>query len=141
MYKRQVYWVAEEVQMHQKYIGKTKQNHWKTKRRARKSEEYEQTPATTAVGTTTVWPWQPPRAVVVTTVGPWWLLVRVASCFSERRVLASWCIALGRGVFFSLGYFGPLCKLLLILMAHTSLAWIHLKYFSQNLGLNHRNLQ
>ena len=125
------------------YKGKTKQNRWKTKRRTRKPKEYEQTPATTAVGTTTVWPWQPPRAVVVTTVQPWWLLVRVAGCFLERRVLASWCIALGRGVFLSLGYFGPLCKLLLILMAqaHTSLAWIHLKHFSPKRGLNHRNLQ
>ena len=52
-----VYWVRLEVQIHQKYIGKTKQNSWKTKHRARKSEEHEQTPATTAVGTTTVWPW------------------------------------------------------------------------------------
>ena len=68
--KMGVYWVVEEVQMHQKYIRKTKQNCWKTKRRARKPEEYEQTLATTAVGTTTVWPWQPPWAVVVTTVQP-----------------------------------------------------------------------
>ena len=43
-----VYSVVEEVQMHQKYIGKTKQNRWKTKR--------------------------------------WWLLVRVAGCFSKHRV-------------------------------------------------------
>ena len=49
------------------YKGKTKQNRWKTKRRTRKPKEYEQTPATTAVGTTTV--------------QPWWLLVRVAGCF------------------------------------------------------------
>jgi len=27
--------------------------------------------ATTAVAATTVWPWLPPRSVVVTTVGPW----------------------------------------------------------------------
>jgi len=40
-------------------------------------------PATTAVGR------QPPRAVVATTVQPWWLLFRVAGCFSERRVLGS----------------------------------------------------
>jgi len=80
-------------------------------------------------------------AVAVTTGQPWWLLVRVAGYFPERSVLASWCFALGRGVLPLLGYFGPLCKLLLILMAHTSLAWIHLRYFSQNLGLNHKNLQ
>ena len=48
---------------------------------------------------------------------------------------------LGPRVLPFLGSFGPLCKLLLILIAHTSLAWIHLKHFSPNLGLNHRNLQ
>jgi len=52
--KMGVYWVALEVQMHHKYMGKTTQNRWKTKRRARKPEKHEQTPATTAVGTTTV---------------------------------------------------------------------------------------
>jgi len=31
-----VYWGPLEVQIHQKHIGKTKQNRWKTKRRARK---------------------------------------------------------------------------------------------------------
>ena len=61
-YKTRVYWVVLEVQIHHKYVGKTKQNRWKTKRRARKPEEHEQTPATTAVGTTMVWPWQPPRS-------------------------------------------------------------------------------
>ena len=67
----------------------------------------------------------------------WWLPGFVAPLrFGVLR-----CFALGHGVFLSLGYFGPLCKILFILMAHTSLAWIHLKHFSPKLGLNHRNLQ
>ena len=37
--------------------------------------------------------------------------------------------------------FGPHLQPSLILMALTSLAWIHLKHFSPKLGLNHRNLQ
>ena len=88
-------------------------------------------------GLTTVRPWLPPWAVVSTTVWPWWLLWWPPGC---GGVSVFWWFALGRGFCLSLGYFGPLCKLLLILMAHTSLAWIHLKHFSQNLGLNHRNL-
>ena len=59
-----VYWVVEEVQMHQKYIGKTKQNRWKTKRRARKIRTTGGNGSTTAVGLTTVRLWLPPRAVV-----------------------------------------------------------------------------
>ena len=66
----------------------------------------------------------------------WWLGFAAPLRFGVLR-----CFALGRGFLPFLGYFGPLCKLLLILMAHTSLAWIHLKHFSPKLGLNHRNLQ
>ena len=42
--KMGVYWVALEVQINQKYVGKTTQNRWKTKRRARKPEKHKQTP-------------------------------------------------------------------------------------------------
>ena len=49
---------------------------------------------------------------------------------------------LGPQVFAFLGVFwASSCYHLLILMALTSLAWIHLKHFSQNVGLNHKNLQ
>jgi len=51
-------------------------------------------------------------------------------------------LRLGPQVFAFLGVFwASSCYHVLILMALTSLAWIHLKHFSQNLGLNHRNLQ
>jgi len=47
-------------------------------------------------------------------------------------------LRLGPQVFAFLGVFwASSCYHLLILMALTSLVWIHLKYFSQNLGLNH----
>ena len=113
--------MVEEVQMYQKYIGKTKQNCWKTKRRARKPEEHEQTPATTTVGTTTVWPWQPPRAVVVTTVRPWWLLPGVVAVATVFCVLGPFVQRLGPRVFaFPWGILGLFASFLLILLAHTS---------------------
>ena len=80
-------------------------------------------------------PWCPPRP------GRgahwrWWPVFPPCAAFWGRLVLC-----LGPRILLFLGSFGPPCKLLLILIAHTSLAWIHLKHFSPNLGLNHRNLQ
>ena len=63
--------------------------------------------ATTAVATTTAWPWQPPRSVVVTTVGPWCPLAGRPP-FVLRTVhfafrLESWVACLG---LFALGFLG-----------------------------------
>ena len=94
-------------------------------------------------------PWGPPRPGRGIHHGPWcpsrpargshwlwWLLGCPNAAFWGHLVLR-----LGPRVLPFFGSFEPPCKLLLILMAHTSLAWIHLKHFSPNLGLNHRNLQ
>ena len=80
-------------------------------------------------------PWAPPRP------GRgshwlWWLLGSPPPRFGLS------VLRLGPQVFAFLGVFwASSCYHLLILMALTSLAWIHVKHFSQNLGLNHRNLQ
>ena len=89
--------------------------------------------STTGVGLTTVRPWLLPRAVVPTGGG--------SPLFPMRRVLGSFSTSPWAVGFAFSWAFWPLFKLLLILMAHTSLAWIRLKHFSPNLGLNHRNLQ
>jgi len=84
-----VYWGRLEVQIHQKYIGKTKQNRWKTKRRARKR----------ATGATTGHhgPWCSPRP------GRgahwlWWLLGSPNAAFWSFDFLAwaaSFCLSWG----------------------------------------------
>ena len=115
--------------------GKTKQKTAGSRRGTRrKTAQPGEASSTTAVGLTTVRPWLPPRAVVAT-------VVVVQFCCPCATF---WCLLvfrLGPRGFPFVGSFGPLCRLLLILMAHTSLAWIHLKHFSPNLGFNHRNLQ
>ena len=74
------------------------------------------------------------QAMVPTVVAAW--------LFSPlRRILVFRCFALRRAFLPFLGSFGPPHYHLLILMALTSLAWIHLKHFSQNLGMNRRNSQ
>jgi len=81
------------------------------------------------------------QTVAATTAWLWCPLVVVACCFPCAAFWGHLVLRLEPWVLPFLGSFAPPCKLLLILMAHTSLAWIHLKHFSQNLGLNHRNLQ
>jgi len=62
--------------------------------------------------------------------------------FPQHRILVFLVHRLGpRGLPFLGVFWASSCYHLLILMALTSLSWIHLKHFSQNLGLNHRNLQ
>ena len=111
----EVYWVVEEVQMHQKYIGKTKQNRWKAKRRARKICTTGGNGSTTAVGLTTVRPWLPPWAMVPTGGG--------GPLFPVRCVLGSFGALPWAAGFAFLGVlWAPSCYHLLILMAQASLA-------------------
>ena len=119
-------------------------NAWEEKpeEKPRKTGKVGESGATTGVATTTVSPWQPPRAVVATTVRPWWLLPEVVAASSVRCVLAFFgALALGRGFCCSWGILG------LFLLSYFDphgphfLAWIHLKHFSQKLGLDQRNLQ
>jgi len=87
-------------------------------------------------------PWGSPRPDRGYYHGPWCPMVVVARFYCSA---AFWCpsvLRLGPRVFAFLGVlWASSCYHLLILMAHTSLACIHLEHFSQNLGLNHRNLQ
>ena len=122
------------VQIHGKYKDKTKQKPPEVEKAPEGNGQLGQQPATTAVGTTTVRPWLPPRAVVVTGCG--------GSVSFRAPRFGLLVLRLGPQVFAFLGVFwASFCYHLVILMALTSLVWIHLKHFSQNLGLNHRNLQ
>ena len=111
-----VNWAPLEVQIRQKYIGKTKQNRWKTKRRARKQ----------AIGATTGHHDRGDhhgQAVAATTARPWCPLAVVVAWSSECRVLVFLVHRLGpRGLPFLGVFWASSCYHLLILMGHTSLA-------------------
>jgi len=122
------------VQIHGKYNDKTKQKPPEVEEAREGNGQPGQQPATTAVGTTTARGIHHGQAVVPTGCGGCLVLPLPRFDLSVLRLRPQ--------VFAFLGVFwASSCYHLLILMALTSLAWIHLKHFSQNLGLNHRNLQ
>jgi len=78
-------------QIHSPFKGKSKQQLSHKRVENEGSQKNRSNPgrgtATTAVATTTAWPWLPPRSVVVTTVGPWWPLAVAPWFCPVRRVL------------------------------------------------------
>ena len=132
------------VQVHQLIMAKTKQSrqvaHGKKSRRKIRAKPGKRGPPRA---------WPPPRSARGSHHGPWWPPRSdrggcCGGCPVPAPCAAFWlfgAFALGRGFCSSWGILGLFASFLLILLAHTSLAWIHLKHFSQNLGLDQRNLQ
>jgi len=133
--------VLWNVHIHQHLKAKQSKNRRKSKRHGRENRTTGKTRATTAVGLTTAWPWQPPRPVVSTTGWLWWPLWWLPGCFPPCAVFWSFGVSpWAAGFAFSWVFWASLQAYFDPHGPHF-ISWIHLKHFSPNLGLNHRNLQ